>query len=1237
MSLYHDNDGDNLWRIVSFDMNLSWGAIFYESAPASMVDGVQATNDNHKAFPLYGSGAALPVGSGNYNRVYDVVFRHPQLREMFLRRMRTMMDAYVKPPGTPDLELVMEKKAIEWRDLIAEDAIMDRTVWGWPGKGGQNNFDPPPNAGAFGSADRTNAAIIALTNGVDAMLTEFMGRRRDHFYVRHSITNTALPVGITKTQNAGIPLAQPAGARVEIFAIEFSPSSGDQEEEFITVTNGNPYAVDVSGWKVGGGIDFTFQLGTVIPSNSVVYVSPDVKAFRGRTVGPGGGQGLFVVGPYRGQLSARGESVYIVDDKGRGVTTNTYAGNPSLAQQFLRITEIMYNPARLAGNATDAQEFEFIELKNISTGTTLSLAGVHFINGIEFDFTGSAVTSLPAGGRVLVVKNPVAFAARYGGGQPIAGTYSGNLDNNGERIRLVDAQREEILDFDFEDDWYPLTDGLGFSLAIVDENAEPDLWDSKTNWRASGVVNGSPGQPNPPAPIIAPIRINEALTDSEPPVVDAIELYNPTTANVNIGGWYLTDDTTNAFKYRIPNNTIIPAEGYLTFTEAQFNQTPGVPPNFALSSRGDEVYLFSADANTNLTGYRHGFEFGAAETGVSFGRHVITTGDEHFVAQISVTTNAPNSGPRVGPVVISEIFYHPLDYPGGEDNADDEFIELSNISGGPVPLYDPAFQTNHWRLRGGVQFDFPPDVMLPVGGRLLLVNFDPANAGLLASFRARLSAPDTVPVFGPYSGKLDNSSDTVRLLKPDAPELGVVSYVLVEQVRFQDSTPWPTAADGSAAALHRVFLTQYGDEPTNWVAAVVSPGQGYVAGGAAPLITAHPASLSRLTSQSAVFSVVATGDATLKYQWSLNGTSIAGATSSTLILNNLQLIQAGMYRVTVFNEAGSAVSDAATLSINVPADIFIHPQNVELRGSTNAVDYGSTTNLSATFTVVATGNGPLTYQWRFNGINISGGDFVGADTPTLTVNNVQYDLHDGYYDVVITDVVGSVASSPGKLSVLLTPIIVQAPLAQFIPSNGTMSVSVVVKGNPPPFRFIWNQGSTPRGIFITDEKTNYFSYGPITNVSPQNWRIIITNAAFRLPGSNIQFPVVAVADFDQDGIPDSFENSIAELDPNNPGDADGDIDLDGMTNREEYLAGTDPLRDDSYLRVDLDGTTGAASVRVAAIATRTYTVQYTDSLDLPTWQKLGNIVARTTDREEVIPDPDWTTNRFYRVVLPAIP
>src|SRR5206468_2520675 len=107
---------------------------------------------------------------------------------------------------------------------------------------------------------------------------------------------------------------------------------------------------------------------------------------------PHGRQGLFVQGNYRGQLSARGESLQLVDNTGRLVSSTTYSGVPSLAQQYLRVTQIMYHPVPSPpGLATNAEEFEFIEVRNTGP-VAVSLLGVRFTQGIEFNFSGSAIT-----------------------------------------------------------------------------------------------------------------------------------------------------------------------------------------------------------------------------------------------------------------------------------------------------------------------------------------------------------------------------------------------------------------------------------------------------------------------------------------------------------------------------------------------------------------------------------------------------------------------------------------------------------------------------------------------------------------------------------------------------------------------------------------------------------------------------------------------------------------------------
>src|SRR5256886_14598470 len=126
---------------------------------------------------------------------------------------------------------------------------------------------------------------------------------------------------------------------------------------------------------------------------------------------------------------------------------------------------------------------------------------------------------------------------------------------------------------------------------------------------------GSPG-PGDSAATLPPILINELLTHTDLPQVDAIELFNPTAGDVDIGGWFISDDLNTPKKFRIRNGATIPAGGYRVFTEADLNPTPGAGMSVAFRSTGDEAWLYSGDANTNLTGYLHGFRFGAAENGV---------------------------------------------------------------------------------------------------------------------------------------------------------------------------------------------------------------------------------------------------------------------------------------------------------------------------------------------------------------------------------------------------------------------------------------------------------------------------------------------------------------------------------------------------------------------------------------------------------------------------------------------
>ena len=359
-----------------------------------------------------------------------------------------------------------------------------------------------------------------------------------------------------------------------------------------------------------------------------------------------------------------------------------------------------------------------------------------------------------------------------------------------------------------------------------------------------------PDTPTPGKSNYLPVQnvvINEVLTHTDPPFEDAIELRNLSGGTVDIGNWWISNSQANLKKYRIPANTTLSARGVMAFYEGQFNPAPGAAHSFALNSaHSDKVILSEADGFGKLTGYRAIIEFGAAQNGVSFGRVKTSIGDQ-FTALAKPTFGvdnpssvsafrkgggAANAEAKVGPVVIHEIMYHPAPLPLGAGTPDDEFIELHNITNATVPLFDPLHPENTWLIDGGTTFEFPRGFQLPPGGYVVLIEFNPVkNLEKTASLAKRLGIPDGVPILGPLRGQLANGGDTVALYKPDPPQglqhddAGFVPYILVDQVTYNDTAPWPSEADGLGATLQRATANKFANDPVNWKAAAPNPGR----------------------------------------------------------------------------------------------------------------------------------------------------------------------------------------------------------------------------------------------------------------------------------------------------------------------------------------------------------------------------------------------------------------------------
>jgi len=187
-----------------------------------------------------------------------------------------------------------------------------------------------------------------------------------------------------------------------------------------------------------------------------------------------------------------------------------------------------------------------------------------------------------------------------------------------------------------------------------------------------------------------------------------------------------------------------------------------------------------------------------------------------------------------------------------------------------------------------------------------------------------------------------------------------------------------------------------------------------------PAITTQPQDLTALDGDPATFSVIATGGGPLAYQWRAAGAAIDGGTGSSYTRTAVLGDAGGPYDVVVSNALGTVVSRAAALVVNpAPPRIVTQP-----------ADVSATVGTPATFTVVATGTGPLSYQWSENGTPVS-----GASSPTWSFVTTTAD--DGAkIEVLVSNAVGSLSSQGAGLTVTPVP---RAPSIDTQPASVTVS------------------------------------------------------------------------------------------------------------------------------------------------------------------------------------------------------
>lgn len=215
-----------------------------------------------------------------------------------------------------------------------------------------------------------------------------------------------------------------------------------------------------------------------------------------------------------------------------------------------------------------------------------------------------------------------------------------------------------------------------------------------------------------------------------------------------------------------------------------------------------------------------------------------------------------------------------------------------------------------------------------------------------------------------------------------------------------------------------------------------------------PIITAHPTARTNAIGTTAVFTV-GTSNTVTGYQWRRNGVNLAGATTATLTLSNVQPADAARYDVVVSNGAGPVLSQAAELWV-LPVIMTQPVSQTNIPGAT------------VWFNVAAVGQPPVAFQWRKNGIPLAdGGRLTGATTATLEITSIE-SSDAGAYTVVVNNPAGSVTSIVATLTVAVPPVVVTQPAGRAVAAGATVAFSVTAEGTPPlSYQWLFEETEIP--------------------------------------------------------------------------------------------------------------------------------------------------------------------------------
>jgi len=279
----------------------------------------------------------------------------------------------------------------------------------------------------------------------------------------------------------------------------------------------------------------------------------------------------------------------------------------------------------------------------------------------------------------------------------------------------------------------------------------------------------------------ARVVINELLANSDaPPGTDWLELYNPGPIPVDLNNVYLSDDQDNLLQYKIPDGIVLQPGQFLAVREGN---EPGEFP-FGLDFSGETIYVTAATNDPVPEPLRvlDAVSYEAVPPDITFGR--FPDGSNRFGFLSSATFEAPNARPVIHDIVINEIMYH-------HATRDEryEYVELYNRGTTTVSL-------DGWEFTDGITYEFSPGTEMPPGSYLVVAKDPNFLAGVYGNLVVGTN------LFGPYSGRLDDHSERIRLsYRFEDPNTHQLHLATADEVTYYDGGRWPCWADGEGASL----------------------------------------------------------------------------------------------------------------------------------------------------------------------------------------------------------------------------------------------------------------------------------------------------------------------------------------------------------------------------------------------------------------------------------------------------